>query len=1212
MSKMNFTPAQQNAIDAFGGSIIVSAAAGSGKTRVLVQRVIKHITDMEHPVSADRLLIVTFTKAAAAEMKSRISLAIDEMLSADPNNEFLRRQQLLLPRADICTIHSFCSRMIKENFFQLDISRDFRIGTDSELSVLKHRTLSDIIEERYASGDERFTLLSEILSGAKSDIELEHSLLTLYNGAAAHPFPSEWLAESAANYDPEIPLAQTRFALIAADILRSAAALADHLLERADEIISSNKAFQTGTKTSADTKYEYLSGFVSRLKRAAEGMIWDEISETVMSFSKQTYRKPTSKKLPVENYEHRMVKNCFDSIDELFLKKLVPIFGITEETYQKDNAVLYPAVCCMAEILSEFDRRYLEAKTERGMLDFSDLEHLMLRLLYRTTDQGHELTPFAKELSECYDEVMVDEYQDTNEIQEKIFRAISKNGSNLFVVGDVKQSIYRFREAEPEIFMKRRDHSLLYDKEHPAFPAKIILDKNFRSREGIIDSVNFVFQCLMSKRVGDIEYNNEERLTVGAVYPKKNDPETEIHIIERAATESSEDTVLSSDEEESNEDISVYEREAVYIARLIQSKVKNRETVTDADTQELRPVQYSDFAILMRNLSSHAHIYCDVLNRCGVPAYTDKPYSLFECYEVNMALSFLKVIDNPLRDIPMLSLLMSPVASFTPDDLSILKTETQGKYFYARILEYSQKENADDTLRSKCLLLAEMITYYRSMSVTLSADRVLDFFFEKTGYIPIISAMSNGSIRVRNIRKLMNFVRDYEESTGGGLTGFVRHIMYLEENGTEIDAADTAPENSVKIMTIHHSKGLEFPICILAALGSKGDSRQPIVPCHSELGFGFNAVDRKNMLKLGTLQKNIINFRIRSESRSEEMRVLYVALTRAKEKLIPIISVNSRSSDGYLKLLEKTAALLNVENGRISPYCVENASDFAQWLLMCAFVHPKVKLLREDSGMDDIITIPTKAEWQVFHRFVSASNEIKDEQEAAAEKPPADTQLLHLLEERFAETYQYADRTIVPTKVSASALAHSDSQLYHIAESRPAFMQQNNMTGVERGTAMHTFLQYVDFSRMETDLQAEKQRLVDGQFLTSEQREAVIDKDVIHFAASDTFRHIRNADKVLREYRFTVNIPACSADESLICQEFIILQGAIDCLVFEKDGMIVIDYKTDKVSNVSELSKRYAKQLILYKQAAEQLFEMPVKKCLIYSLYCGTEIEVGK
>lgn len=1206
MSKFSFTPAQQDAIDALGGSIIVSAAAGSGKTRVLVQRVIQRLTDPENPVSADRLLIVTFTKAAAAEMKSRISAAISDMLTLDPNNERLRRQQLLLPRADICTIHSFCSKLLKENFFALDINRDFRIGTESELSVIRHRTMSDIIEEKYASGDERFTLLSELLSGKRSDSELERSLLTLYDSASAHPFPSEWLSEAAENYNPNIPLTKTKFALVALDILQSVIDLAEHLLERADEIISSNAAFQTGKPTAADTKYGYLCEFFEQLRKAHNDMLWDKISEIILSYEKKTYRKPTSKKLPVEDYEHRIIKSCFDTIDNAITEKLVPVFGIDTDTYTNDTIQLYPAVCCMCEILAEFDKRFLDAKKERGMLDFSDLEHLALQLLYNNSENGHTITPFARSLSKQYDEVMVDEYQDTNEIQEKIFRAVSHNEENLFVVGDVKQSIYRFREAEPKIFINRRDKSTLYHRDNPTFPAKIILDKNFRSREGIIDSVNFVFHCLMSNEVGDIDYNNEERLSVGAEYPPNDgSPETEIHIIEKSA-ESEDGTDTDTD---NTEDLSAYEREALYIAQLIKNKVANNETVSENGT--LRKIQYSDFCILMRNLSGHAHIYSDVLNRCGVPAYTDKPYSLFECYEINVALSFLKMIDNPLQDIPILSFLLSPVGGFTADDLALLKTDSDGKYFYSRIIAYSKNENAEPLLKAKCESFTELITYYRNLSVTLSTDRILNSFFEDTGYIPIISAMSNGSIRVQNIRKLMNFVREYESGNNNGLNGFIRYISYLEENGTDISVGDTAPVNSVKIMTIHHSKGLEFPVCILAALSSKGDNRPPAVPCHNVLGFGFNAIDRDNMLKFGTLQKNIIQYQMKSESLSEEMRVLYVALTRAKEKIIPIISVSSRSKDGYAKLLDKIAPLVNTENGKISPYCVKSAAGFAEWLLMCAFVHPNVKLLREDSGIDDIITIPTKAKWNVIHSFVKEEPEETNQVHQTEQQNPAepDKNLMRLLDRRFAQTYPYADRIAVPTKVSASALTHNDLQLYHVAETRPAFMQESNMTGSERGTSMHTFLQYADFAKM-TD-ESEKQRLIDEGFITPEQSRALNISDIKRFMQSDTYRHIINADKVLKEHRFTVEISARDADETSSCTDNIILQGAIDCLVFEPDGIIIIDYKTDRVKNVSELAHRYSKQLTLYKKAAEQLFPLPVKKCLIYSLHCGEEIEIN-
>ena len=640
--------------------------------------------------------------------------------------------------------------------------------------------------------------------------------------------------------------------------------------------------------------------------------------------------------------------------------------------------------------------------------------------------------------------------------------------------------------------------------------------------------------------------------------------------------------------------------------------------VTDNGT--LRPVRYGDFCVLMRNLSTHAHTYCDILNRHGIPAYTDKPYSLFDCYEVNVLISFLKIVDNPMREIPLLSLLLSPTTGFTPDDLALLKTETSQKNFYSKIIEYSQKEDTDISLplRDKCREFMASMTYYRSMSVSMNADGVLELFFEKTGYIPVMSAVENGDIKVRNIRKFMNFVRQYTENFTGSLSEFVRYLIYLEDNGTEIAAGDTVPENSVKFMTIHHSKGLEFPICILASLSSKGDSRTPGILCHNELGFGFNTIDRENMFKFSTLQKNIIHFQSSRESLSEEMRILYVAMTRAKEKLIPVISISSRSQNAYSMLINKIGSMIHTENGRLSPDCVESAGSFAEWLLMCAFVHPRVSLLRDDSGINDIETIPTKARWSLTHSFISSNTEeifnTVQEQSSETETVECDPALMNLFYERFGQKYPYEERTAVPAKVAASRLAHKNSKEKNseILLSRPGFMQDKRMSGAEKGTAMHLFLQYADFANLSANPGKEKQRLVDKAFMTTEQAACINEEDIKGFTDSDIYQKIISTDKenVYREFRFTVNISAGDADENYHCDDEIILQGAMDCLIVEEKGITVIDYKTDRVKDVSQLAERYAEQLMLYKRAAEQIFEKSVTRCVIYSTHHRTSIDI--
>ena len=1195
MSDMQFTPAQQDAIDARGGSILVSAAAGSGKTRVLVQRVIGLLTDKDSPVDADRLLIVTFTRAAAEEMRGRIASAIDDLLVQDPDNIPLRRQQLLLANADICTIHSFCSRIIRDNFFALDINQDFRIASEGEALILRQKVLSDIIEERYSSGDEGFGLLSSIISEPRSDKALENTILSSYISAWSRPFPNEWLDTVRGFYDPDTPLNKTVFARIAFDLAEQTLVSVRRLLDTAEDVINANPDFVSSAASCGKNKLDYLKSFVSGLERRCSAADWDGLSQYIKSFDKHPYRKPTGKKVTVSDEDCMTVKNCFESIDRAFEKTLLPVFGISSEAYSRDCKTVYPAVSCLCDILAEFDERYFAAKKDRGVLDFSDLEHLLLRLLVAYDEDGVKKTALARSLSEHYEYVMVDEYQDTNETQECIFRFLSRDEKNLFVVGDVKQSIYRFREAVPGIFRARRASSKKYDRNCPEFPAKIILDRNFRSSRGIIDSINYVFSAIMSEEVGEIEYNDDEKLTVGAEYPVSAEPETEIHLINASDMQSADDS--ESDEADA------HQREAEYIASLIRKMVNSGYPVKDGDN--MRPARYGDFAVLMRFITSNGQVYADALNSLGIPACIDKPYSLFECYEVRTALSFLRMVDNPLQDIPVLSVLLCPVFGFTPDQLAQLRTDFSGSFLFSRLVSCSRSEDCEDQeLKQKCEDFMKLFSELRTLSVTVGTGRLLSLFFERTGFVSVISSMDNGALRVRNIHKLMSYIEDFESGGKTQVSDFIRHLDFLEENGKEISVADTAQVDAVRIMSIHHSKGLEFPVCIMADLSSLGNRSKGEVMYHPDLGFGMKTIDSGTMLKFNTLQRSIIDLCKTREEKSEAMRVLYVAMTRAKEKIIAVVTAGGRSQDGAVKKIEKLASSLEIQHGSISPYSVAESSSFADWLLMCALVHPDMKELRSYAGVDVQTISSCNSRW----KFVLASEDREDITVSAAEEPEAlpDSELSALLKERFALKYPDIGRTVIPSKVAASLLVHSEQQMYHIASSVPAFMQEGDMTAAEKGTAVHTFLQFADMKDLDLHYESEKERLLQEGHLSSRQAEAIKPEDIYMFTRSEVYKCICSGGEVYREYRFTVNIDASDVDPTYPAEEKVILQGAIDCMVIDSDGIVIIDYKTDRVKEVGELSRRYGKQLYLYKKAAEKLFDLPVKKCLIYSVRLGT------
>lgn len=1225
MADVNYTPQQLDAVEANGGSIIVSAAAGSGKTRVLVERVTRKLTDPKKPVDADRFLIVTFTRAAAAEMKMRIAVDIDDLLRKNPDSTLLRRQQMLLSNADICTAHGFCSKIIKENFFMLDISRDFRILSDSEADVIKHDILSELIEEQYASGDEAFIRLSTLLAKRKNDRNMEKALLTLYDNCNSHPFPYEWLRASAAQYHPELSLSSSEYAAFAYAYGASCVDYAVRLLSEIEKIVydDNNEFASAWVKSKARNLYDYYDSFFMQLDQKLHTKSWNTVSGHIRSFSeafeqdalldsksrKLNFRSPSKPKpdkcTDAQGIirEIELVKSGFEIIKGDVVPMLGKLFLLTEEQFREDMEYLYPAVCCLCSMMEEFDKRFFEEKKERGVLDYSDLEHLMLRLL--VTREGDRLvrTDFAKMLSERYDEIMVDEYQDTNATQKCIYSAISKDDSNIFVVGDAKQSIYRFRYASPEIFLRQREESLPYDRNDPQFPARIILDKNFRSADGVIDSINYIFETLMSRLVGEIEYNEEEKLKVGAKYELSDAPSTEFHIINACGKGS---------------ELTAREQEAEYIAALIRRMTESRDALINSKDKNgemhLDKIpDYSDICILMRNLAGAGETYAEILNRNGIPAYINRRYSLFNCREVNTALSVLRILDNPLQEIPMIAALMCPVFGFTPNDLSVLKNLYPAKYTYSRLFACVNDEKADEDLQQKCRFFLNETDALSTLSVTLSTGRLLSAFFERTGFLSVVSAMDNGGLRMKNLRKFLGYIREYESGGQSSLSSFIRHVDFLEEHGTDITAEDTAPANAVRIMTIHRSKGLEFPICILANLESEGDKTPDDIVCHPVFGIGLRTIEKNTMLKFNTLQRNIILQKKSEDERSEAMRLLYVAATRAKEKLIPVITISSTSEDGFTNKLKKIAAAAKIEDGRILSYEVNRTSKLSDWLLMCAMVHPDFDVLREMAESDPAAVIPTKARWKCV-----IADQVERQQEQSSEAVEAaepDKELSALLESRFGQHYRYEARTSVPAKVSASALTHSDMLLAHVADSRPAFMQTLNMTGAEKGTAMHAFLQFVDFALSEQELASEMKRVFDEGYLTKEQYDSLDADKLRAFFKSRVYAHIKSAlclgeEHLLREFRFTVNISARDVDDSAAVDDSVILQGAMDCVAVEEDGITIIDYKTDKVSSASMLAQRYRKQLCLYKKAAEQLFDLPVKQCMIYSVYCGEDVEV--
>ncbi len=1224
------TRSQRNAINAQGGQITVSAAAGSGKTRVLVQRVIRLLTEKQIP--ADRLLILTFTNTAAAEMKSRISRAIDKLISEEPSNDFYRRQQLLLGSADICTIDSFCSSIVRENFFRLGISRDYRIGNETELHELRRRLMSDLIEKYYRKTLENgttvetpFRTLSMLLTDTKLDTDLESQLLAAYDKYSAHAFPEKWIDMCISQYEPDADIndcisAKYLMKRLSSRVKKLRIIFDEASINRDDISIqyTLTKKKSYAAVMDAFDSYEFFLTELEELYSENELEV-SSAAEIISGFSKVKISVGSSKD---EQLKYTAAKlGEFASVVE---KDMLEYGVFTQELYKEGNKKTLPVIKCLKEVLEEFDELFFAAKSEKGILDFHDLERLMLSMLYEKNSESgeYERSDFAKELSRRYYEIMIDEYQDTNDIQESIFKALSDNENNLFVVGDVKQSIYRFRDAQPKIFKSRCENSILYDEDSPQFPALIVLDRNFRSRSGIIDSVNHVFGLLMSEQAGEIEYDDTQRLSAGARYPERDDgePDTEVHFISYNKSEDGEEDRLI---ENSNR------AEAIYCAEMIRKMISDGIQVSDGET--MRKADYGDFCILLRAVKNKAHIYSEELENAGIPACTDTQYDLLEKYEIRAAIAYLKILNNPLSDVDMAAALLCPVSGFTPDELAELKSE-KGKRYYKKIL---RKSEDNDELGKKCASFLGLMRYFRTFAVTAPCDKLISEIFEKTGYMCAVRAMHDSAQRVQNLRRFISFAADYESSTSAGLTGFVRHIRYLEETDSGIKVNDTAPVNAVRIMTIHHSKGLEFPICILAGTNTSKTATSERINYHPKYGIGMRAMDDESFLCYNTLQYTAIKAANSNEEKSEQMRVLYVAMTRAKEKLIILSSFSSESeetedgiSNTFKKYLCETAKRCCLdENGRIASYEVMSCKNYSDWITMCLLVSDNMQELRELAEREFKGEIPEIAGSPEI-KIVYGDNCRQGEQVKPAEKTvPSSDELLEELGEKFKAGKKVDVSTLIPSKVSASMLAHKGVAPEYVAVTRPSFARTERVSPTERGTATHEFLHYADFAALHDEIsrtgefENERQRIIELGMMTSQQSGLIIDNNIIGFVKTDLFDRMLKAIRLYREYRFTVNIPAKLAvvgedisgtiqDDEMIAGETTVMQGAIDCIFEEEDGMIVVDYKTDRVKEASELAEKYGLQLRLYKEAAEKLFEKPVKQCYIFSLYNSEVIEV--
>ena len=1176
--KRNWTDHQLDAITARGGSVIVSAAAGSGKTAVLVERVIRLITDTENGVDADRLLVVTYTRKAAAELKSRLKEALTDCIRKDPSNAFLLRQQSLLSKAHISTVDSFCMSLCKEYFYLLDIDRNIRIADTGELSVMRGDAMRLTLDLLYEKKDPKFHALVETFASARDDSKLENNIYQLYDFLRSHPFPDRWLKEKLSYYTDFNDVADSVWGKIISEYTREAADYLTLLYERAVDAISLDEKLYDKMFPLFDT----YRVFCERLQKAASEQGWNDIRDILLSFDQGRLSTP-------RGYADNPYKIAAASARDLFkdtVKTLQKLYAQEEAMCLYDIERLKDFAEQIFSAVTLFEEHYAMLKKESGVADYADIEHWVLSLIL--DKDTAEPTPVAREIGSRFDYIMVDEYQDANEVQDTIFKTVSRNEENLFVVGDVKQSIYGFRQAMPELFLKRKNTAYLYHRERPTFPAKIILEKNFRSDSEVLSAVNYFFTKLMSPAVGDIEYNEEEQLVAGAEYAPQAEPAIEYYVVDKEGV-GEEDAAIA---------------EARYIAERIHQMVAEGYPVKDGDGY--RPATFSDFSVLMRNLSSYGAVYREVFELYGLHTHTESSAGFLGAREIMLMTNFLRVINNPALDIELLSVVMSPVFGFDEDDLARIRIGLRKGSLYAAITLDAEQGNQ----KSRAFL--NELEYYRRLSATMPLYRLITVIFERSSFTSIISASDSSGYAMNNLRLLLDYARAFEQNTRRGLSSFVNYLDRLMEDGSDLPAAagESGGDFGVEMMTVHASKGLEFPIVFLANTARKfvSDSSKAVL-LHSRYGYAQKLYDPALSASFNTMPRNALAMEKRRGEMSEELRVLYVAMTRAKQKLI-MLATPSRPAGTYIAGVAKKLA----GQREISPFAVRSVSALSDWLTMCALLHPDGEPLREYAGVS--VDCDKQADFRltcgvIDQPFDDDVDESDNADTAVTEENRAviDELILH------AEyVYPYEGLSGLPVKVAASSLAHRmTEEAYDRHLDRPAFLQGEKLTSAEKGTALHAFMQYADFAAAREDIEAQLQLLTDEGYLTQAQADSVDIEKARSFIDSELVTRCLNADKVYKEYRFNIRIPANRVDpeiEESLSEETVILQGAVD-LAFVEDGeLVIVDYKTDRVKAPEELAERYASQLLLYKDAMEECLSLPVKECLIYSIRHSKEVAV--
>lgn len=1262
--KTKWTKEQLEVINHRNGNLLVSAAAGSGKTAVLVERIISMILDEEEKVDIDRLLVVTFTNAAASEMRERIGDAISKALEKDPSNEHLQKQILFLNRANITTIHSFCLDIIKNNIHLLDLDPNFRIGDTTECQLIAQEAIDDVFEKLYEDGflgyekskkGVRFLKLIDSFAERNGDSQVQDLIMSIYNFAISFPEPEKWLNESAEAFskDDDFIFEETEQG---EEIIYSLKNELSDIESIMYESISIVDIYRDEISKIVKLEEEYAN--IQAISTALD-TDWDDFINELSIFSAEDYR--TGERIKKDAPDE--IKDAWKEAKELRdtaignLNYIIELYKDRDtEAIKKEMELSYEIVRAISDTVIEYKYTFENLKKDRGIIDFSDIEHYALKILVDKDEDGNMiLSETAKRYSEEFREIFIDEYQDSNLIQEAILSSISnKENPNRFMVGDVKQSIYRFRQAKPEIFLHKYE---TYSTQKDKNGRKIMLYKNFRSRKNILNAVNFIFENIMTKDLGEIDYNDDEKLNPGAKFEEFEEDNAivggscDIHIIEKKSDEE-----LSDNQLEEEDDLDNIQVEARAIGKIIKEIVgKNSEgkiqMVFDKEEKRYRQANYKDIVILLRATSNWASVFTEEFTNMDIPVYADTGTGYFDTIEIKTILSLLKIIDNPMQDIPMLSVLKSPIYNFSPEELIDIRIVDREVSFYEAMKIYASFDNCDN---KKVKDFLNRLQDYQNRSSYLSTDELLWYLYNETGYYAYVAILPAGKQRQANLRILFERAKQFEDTSFKGIFNFINFVEKLKKSDSDMGEAKTLSENAnvVRIMSIHKSKGLEFPIVICGGMGkrfNKMDMNRKVLYSQN-MGYGPQIVDLETRLSYPSINKEAMKKHMAREMLSEEMRVLYVSFTRAKEKLII------------------TGAVSNIENNiqkwvnnskNLTPNNLMKANSFLDWIMSVVIAHKDVKeIIPIDMEIDEKVD---ESEWKVeLHKReeytitnyekddLKLVNSLKKELEKenridyskkiekrldfeypyqkSVEKSGAIsvTEIKRIWNTENEEEYTELKNTenILFEKNENNLLQNEENILNEKIEiKRPKFIMESKdekISPTHKGTVIHLIMQIIDIKRVENvdDIKKQIEEFVQKEIITKKESEVVNPFKIYKFFKSDLGQRMINSDFIGREKAFytEVKMKELFKKENIDYDESIMLRGIIDVFFEENGEIVLIDYKTDFVNeeNKCKIIERYKKQLEIYADVIENITNKKVKESYIYLFGIDESVRIDK